>query len=102
MGQKNNTKGKGQSDIDNIQFNFEKLFQTCKSNAIEYYLLNRKSTKWMNISQTKGLQNEKKGLQVIEYSQRFCDSTGNNVFWGYHYQVSVPYLSILKMVRQWR
>ena len=32
----------------------------------------------MNISQTKGLQtNEKKGLQVIEYSQRFCDRAGN-------------------------
>ena len=32
----------------------------------------------MNKSQTKGLQtNEKKGLQVIEYSQRFCDRAGN-------------------------
>ena len=34
----------------------------------------------MNISQTKGWQNETKGLQLIEYSQRFCDRAGNNVF----------------------
>ena len=32
----------------------------------------------MNVSQTKDLQtNEKKGLQVIENCQRFCNRAGN-------------------------
>ena len=53
----------------------------------------------MNISQTKGWQNETKGLQLIEYSQRFCESRQQRFL---RQSLSVPYLSILKMVRQCR